>query len=328
VATLDVSTAVRALHGAGGGIPDAKLADIVALTQRADHAGAASRARAALDSGCSDVRVLMPFLFGVFDDRGPDALGSIFDVVRLALTDAFAIVRPEARKVAIVDSAVSGLLRAVVANIDFHEKTQSARYLAWASQGALSAGSASLEASAELRPAITRALGGPRRDARSATQLSELEARIRVHFSRVPLAPPPEPPDEDDEPAGAPDLPDDHGGRSALAAPARPAPAAAPAGAMVEVSPAMERFMASLDAFASLIDRGDVARAAIVADDIRRTTEAFDPKKYFPKLLLPYLRLQARHVQDLVATRESMDSGTWSALEQLYQADLDAFLAE
>jgi len=324
---LDVTTATRALQGAGADIPEAKLADIVQLVDRGDHATAASRAAAALGGGCTDVRVLAPFLFGVFSERGPDALGSIFDVAALALGERWPALRPERRKVAVTDSALAGLFRAVVANIDFHERTQSARYLAWAAQGALSAGSASLGASAALRPVMTRALGSGSREPRAAAQLSELEARVRAHFSRAP-PPPPDAPFADEDPAS-----DEHeaaGSPPPVAAPrSPPAPPPAPAaGPTIDVSPAMERFIAALDAFALLIERGDIARAAIISEDIRRTTEAFDPKKYFPKLLLPYLRLQARHVQDLLATRETMDGGTWSALEQLYLADLDSFLAE
>ena len=74
------------------------------------------------------------------------------------------------------------------------------------------------------------------------------------------------------------------------------------------------------------MDRGDYARAAIVASDINRIVESFDPRVYLPRLFAGFYRRLAGGVGDLSPHWESAESFSWKALEQLYQVDLDAFL--
>jgi hypothetical protein len=97
---------------------------------------------------------------------------------------------------------------------------------------------------------------------------------------------------------------------------------------VLELSPPMQLLLRRLAAFEKLTARGDLERAAIVAEDVRGTLESFDPRVYFPRLFSPYARAFANHVNDLAPYWDNLGSPSWRALDQLYRLDLDAFLAE
>jgi hypothetical protein len=110
---------------------------------------------------------------------------------------------------------------------------------------------------------------------------------------------------------------------------ARAVSASPPQGArMIEVSPALEDFLQKLAAFEQLIERGDMTKAAVVAEDVRRVVESFDPRVYLPNVLAPHFRLLASNVEELSPFWEGMDSPQWRALEQLYRVDLEAFVGD
>jgi hypothetical protein len=80
--------------------------------------------------------------------------------------------------------------------------------------------------------------------------------------------------------------------------------------------------------FDTLIGRGDYAKAAIVANDIRYTLEHFDPVTYLPQLFAEYFKALHRAITDIAPFWQKNDTPTWHALEQVYRTDLDAFLEE
>ena len=95
---------------------------------------------------------------------------------------------------------------------------------------------------------------------------------------------------------------------------------------MIEVSPALARFILKLEAFAGLVERGEMGKAAIVARDIKAAVDDFDPRVYLPALLAPHFRLLSAHIEAIAPHWAAAGSPAWEALEQLYKVDLDAFL--
>lgn len=322
--TFDTTLAMRVLDGPGADAAESVLREIQDLSGRSEYQAAAERAAGALRDGASDVRVLTPFLLGVFLERGPAALPAVLDVLRAALTERWAALRPEARKARVVDSALSGFFRSMVVQIDFHEKMADATFRAWARADAVTVGRPSLEASSALRAAIDAVID----KARSTVQLSEVEVRIRAQWNRVAAPPPvvvvakPEPPpeEEEEEAAAEPE-------QAPAPRPQKPPAETSAAAPTLEISPAMVIFLRKLDAFEALVARGDLERAAVVAEDVRSALESFDPRVYFPRLLSSYSRVLAAHVNEIAPHWESIGSPPWRALEQLYRVDLDAFLA-
>jgi hypothetical protein len=71
-----------------------------------------------------------------------------------------------------------------------------------------------------------------------------------------------------------------------------------------------------------------MAKAAVVAYDVRRALEGFDPKVYLPKLLSSYFSVLSTHVDQLAPHWEGAGSASWQSLESFYQVDLEAFVGE
>ena len=89
---------------------------------------------------------------------------------------------------------------------------------------------------------------------------------------------------------------------------------------------ALKSLSKKLETFEHLITKRDFTKAALVAKDIKHLIETFNPTSYFPKLFTNYLSLTAKHISTLSEEWENADSLTWNSLEQLYHADLDAFI--
>jgi hypothetical protein len=81
-----------------------------------------------------------------------------------------------------------------------------------------------------------------------------------------------------------------------------------------------------LKAFEVLVERGDFQKAALVSDDVLRTLEDFDPRRYLPELFSSFGALLNRHVGDIQEHWERKDSMEWRTLSQFYQVDLGAFV--
>lgn len=311
---LDIHSAIKALAGPGADAPDARLRELIHLVDTGDAGGAAERSAVMIRAGVTDIRPLTYFAFGLFLDRGPFALAEIFDLMHAALEDHWSALRPQEKKDRLVGSALSWLFRTMIQHIEYHARMDDERFTEWRKADAPTAGGPALHAASLLRAAMASRLGVPR----ATDLLSELEARIRTHWNRpaaAPLRAVPPPPEPE---ARAPEIAD-----RADPPPAHDPPASTGG---IEVSPAMALFLRKLSAFEILLDRGELGRAALVAEDINRTLDAFDPRIFLPKLLSPYFRLLSTRSLDLAGARDAHDPGSWRALEQLFLVDLDAFL--
>jgi hypothetical protein len=90
-----------------------------------------------------------------------------------------------------------------------------------------------------------------------------------------------------------------------------------------EVSDAMRLLQKKMDAFQYLVAKRDYQKAAVVADDIERLIEQFNPLIYLPKVFTRHFSLYAKVSTSLDDNR---DGGSFRILEKLYQTNLEAFL--
>lgn len=92
------------------------------------------------------------------------------------------------------------------------------------------------------------------------------------------------------------------------------------------VSPAFTALVAKLRAFEELVQRGRLAKAAVVAADVRAIVASFDPLACFPALFASHYRTLAGVSDELNSLSNDSGQPSWYALEQLYRVDLAAFL--
>lgn len=353
--TLDPSVLDGPLKAAAPGVIDLAVEDssvhrVSQLAHRGEVLEAARQAEALLADRVYDVRIIGYFLFGLFLERGINYLPDLLHRIRDLLGDDFAALGPNRKKARVVDAVMLWLFQSIDARIRFHAEFRDDTWQAWlaAAKPALSMSIA--DAAAEVQIAANARLEDPQCLAALARvqrwASSDLNRALNRggqsgqsgRFAPIELSPE-EPPTPTPAPAPAP------------AAPPAPAPAAPPASARPTrttlvgtgkasaavrqpqpepwgTSPAMTALLEKMRAFEALVARGDFAKAAIVASDVRYLMEHFDPVTYLPQLFADYLKALYRANAEMEPYWQMDGTPAWHALEKLYRASLDAFLDE
>jgi hypothetical protein len=108
--------------------------------------------------------------------------------------------------------------------------------------------------------------------------------------------------------------------------PASPAARVSPPGE--RESPALAALRHKLQGFQVLVQRGELAKAAIIARDVQQVIERFDPVEFLPSLFAGYFRTMSQHLDELLPHLSEPDGTPWQVLSRFYQADLDGFIEE
>lgn len=84
--------------------------------------------------------------------------------------------------------------------------------------------------------------------------------------------------------------------------------------------------MRKITAFGRLVRRRDYKRAAIVAADVLKSFESFDPRLYLPSVFTPFFVVLTQHGEKIEPLMQESDGLSSRALRHLYEVDLDAFV--
>ena len=311
-----------------GEAADARLPQVRSLSNKGDYEQAARIAEAILTDGAGDFQAFSRYLFGVFLAKGFVVLPRILG----AFGRACGVVFADGDRKASLEAEISlgWLCRTVRDRVDFHLAQKDAVWRRWVDASDAALCDAIVEACAQLAGVVGAALPG----SQSLESVAGLGAFARGTLRGLvprPLPPAPTPPapepvavaePEPEAPAIEEEDPEE------TRAPARLERGNRRAGSDDDDAPAMRLLRQKLAAFQELVDRGDHGRAAIVARDLERVIEHFDPRVYLPRLFAPYFRRLASSGEALTPFWEGEGSLGWRALEQLYQVDLEAFLEE
>jgi len=115
------------------------------------------------------------------------------------------------------------------------------------------------------------------------------------------------------------------GGRPVRAGSPDDPPADPPDDPLTIGSPALATLQAKLRGFQDLIARGELAKAAIVASDVRAVLANFDPVAFFPAMFAGYFKALHQVIDELTPYFDGVDLPSWHALDSYYRADMRAF---
>jgi hypothetical protein len=309
-----------------GEAADARLPQVRSLSNKGDYEQAARIAEAILADGAGDFQAFSRYLFGVFLAKGFVVLPRVLGAFGRACEAVFA---DGDRKAALeAETSLGWLCRTLRDLIDFHLAQRDVVWRRWVDASDPALCDAIVEACAQLARVVGAAVPG----SQSLESMASLGAFARGTLrGLVPRPPPPAPPAP--EPVAVVE-PEPEASAIAEEEPGEPrAPVRLErgnrrAGSDEDDAPAMRLLRQKLAAFQELVDRGDLGRAAIIARDLERVIEHFDPRVYLPRLFAPYFRRLASSGEALTPFWEGEGSVGWRALEQLYQVDLEAFLEE
>ena len=266
-----------------------------------------------MDGGVYDIRPISMYLWAVFSENGLAALSDIFDTLGVLVTTNLEGVGPSQRKIDHVAKRITWLMQKLTDSIEYHEVRHSEEWEKWSQELAPAAIDTALQRLAALETSL---------DDRFATvrpAFQKLSARLRVVSLAFRI--PAHAPVSIASPVIASMRPPTHGrAQDELTVDARLGRAE------VGVSHEFFALIQKLEAFSKLVKKGDLARAAIVADDLMQTIDAFDPRKYFPELFSDFSELLSKHIDVLTNHWQDRDSPSWKAHSQFYRVDLKRFV--
>jgi hypothetical protein len=350
---LDPSVLDGPLQAAPPGMIDLAVEDssvhrVSQLAHRGEVLEAARQAEALLADRVYDMRIIGYFLFGVFLERGINYLPDLLRRVRDLLGDDFSALGPNRKKMRVVDAVLLWLFQSIDARIRFHAEFRDETWQGWLAASKPSLSMSISDAAAEVQIAANARLDDPQCIAALARVQRWASSDLGRALTRQAPGPGPaqgrpaaswhsEPsvelaPEESGATPIGPVAP--HAARSTRTTLVGTGQAASQSRAHVQAgepvggSPAMAALQAKMRTFEILVGRGDHAKAAIVASDIRHTIEHFDPVVYLPQLFADYFKALHRAIAEIAPHWQDSDSPSWHALELLYRTDPDAFLDE
>lgn len=326
---LNANSLQFAFANGAGALPEPVAENLLSRLNSGDYLAAARLASAAFQDGCTDVRCIAAMLLGTFVERGPESIPEIFSMIRYLLGDGWNALEPTSRKSVMADGALTQVLRSIKTLIDFHESVRDRVWEQWRTTIGERLRPDSEQVGRELERAILR-LGEHNR---SAVALAALQTKISAAFTLAGSTESSRA--KSSEAASALDV--DH---TAVAESEETSALGTQDGLStgsvggndslvpdcVEISPELARFIQQLEAFAVLVERGDLTRAAIVAYDVRKTIESFDPVRFLPSLFASHFQLLGSKIDQIAVLWEQEGTPQWQVLVQHYRADLRGFV--
>ncbi|RKH00129.1 type VI secretion system protein IglI family protein [Corallococcus carmarthensis] len=301
---------------------DQRFLTVADLVQREAYAEAADAIEALDAEGAYEVRLSAYYLFAALREDGlvrlPDALEVLVALARAAAEEVSQGEGKDKSKPAVLlNKALTWLFQTLLSALKYHHGKKDAGWEAWTK------GFTDGKRKDALRgiQTLQAALEGPA-FRNGAQGLAGLGQWLRETTQERAAAP---------APAAEPSKPAAPAkGRGAKSA----APPAAPASPFPRTTGPLQlrgsahllELCDKLKAFEVLVERGDFQKAAMVSDDVLRTLEDFDPRRYLPELFTSFGALLNRHVGDIQEHWERKDSMEWRTLSQFYQVDLGAFV--
>jgi hypothetical protein len=293
---------------------DERLGKVNDLVARSAYTEAGREAEALLREGLHDVRLVGPYLLGLFLDKGLESLPAVFQSLSSTLLRNWEFFGPRERKDVFADVGLRWLLKLLNKHLEHHERLKDETWQRWRSPSQREPLEQALALSEEIFSAIGRVMPRNGSEAPFRRLAQWLEGHLRALPSEAP-APEDAPSDEVSEEDSAP-------------AEDEPPRVSASAGPTIPVSPALADLMRKLAAFDALLARQDFVRASVVAADVLALLERFDPRVYLPLVFSRFFSGLSRHAEEVETLLQNTESLSFRALDQLYRVDLDAFLAQ
>jgi hypothetical protein len=300
---------------------DPQLADIANLAQEREFAEAGKRVGMLLDDGIYDLRLIPYYLFHHFEKDGIEGLKAIFQTFTAILKENWPAFGPEKNKDQHADAALSWFAKNLNKEFKHHEKFNDRTYKAWIRTAKDNKLAGVVEAGQALRAAVVEAIDAPTgleyldrslrwiadtsTFLREGSQATTAGAELNVDQS------------SESKSAQAELAGKENASQTMNAEPSMP---------LVEGSQLMKELLRRLQVFAVLVENGEHFKASLVAMDIDKRLNEFDPMEYFPKLFSTYTRLMSQHIGTIASFWQSQESLAWKATKKFYEVDLQSFI--
>lgn len=308
--------------------PDLRVDDVADLVGNGAYGEAARMAEALLREGVYDVRLISPYLFGLFHEEGLKAMPVIFRSLLTTLTESWGAFGPPEKKVILTANGLRWLFKTINKHLLHHEKVKDARWKQLCEPGNRAPLEEALPLVGKLLAVFEEALP----NSGCEKLFRPLVTWLTEHLRALPA---PSVLEEEEPPALEESTPEQEEGEEETEPAPSPAPAVRRAASPppptepgLPISPPMELLLRKLEAFNVLIERQDFVKASIVAADVLATVERFDPRLYLPMIFSRFFAGLSSHADTLEPFLQNTETLAFRSLDQLFRVDLDVFLAQ
>ena len=303
---------------------DERLERVTGLVSKSAYGDAARVAEELLAGGLYDVRLVGPYLMGLFLEGGMQAMPSIFHSLSQTLMGNWQSFGPRERKDVYADGGLRWLFKVLNKHIEHHERLKNDTWQRWSAASNREPLEQALTLSEEIFSSFGRVM--PRNGCEAPFR--RLTQWLEGHLQTLPTPPPAAPEAVPEEPASEQSELEEASAPVSRPAVVEAPRAAAPPGPVVPVSPALAQLIRKLSAFDTLMEKQDFRRAGVVAADVLHLMEHFDPRVYLPSLFSRFFAGLSTHAEDVEPLLHNTETLSFRALDQLYRVDLEAFLAQ
>jgi hypothetical protein len=302
---------------------DERLEKVNGLVARSAYVEAAQAAEALLRQGLYDVRLVGPYLLGLFLEGGLGAMPVVFHSLSSTLLRNWQFFSPRVRRDVFADGGLRWLLKVLNRHLEHHERLKDATWQRWRDPSNREPLAQALALSEEIFSAFGSVM--PRNGCEAPFR--RLTQWLENHLQSLPdpqaeFEPEPEPePESESESEVEEEASEPPPSKAAHARGGQ-----APQGPVLPVSPALAELMRKLAAFDTLVERQDFRKASVVAADVLTLVERFDPRVYLPMIFSRFFAGLSTHAETVEPLLQGTDALSFRALDQLYRVDLDAFL--
>ena len=308
---------------------DPRFQEIASLAEQGEFMQSADKTEEVLREDIYDIRLIGYYLYGCFLKDGLPGLIEILEVAKGLFGESWAAIGPTKKKENHAQNGMAWFFSKLLERLKYDEEKKSPEWKVWIQKVTADDAARMIELIGEFRGTMSAVVP----NAPKVYDMLPKVADWATSFQKmVYVAPPPEPEPAPEAAPATEAAPADAGGDAFAGG---PAPAggsmmmgggAVPTFPVVEGSFMLKELIARLEAFDTLVQRGEIAKAAILSSDVLNAIEKFDPRAYFPKLFSAFYSRLAPNVQKLAPWWERKDSMGWQALEQLYKVDIQAFV--
>lgn len=309
---------------------DERLLAIIDLFDKRKFALAADKAQELADAGVFDIRPLSYLLFVAFYEDGIAALGSVFDVVTAALGPQAKVIGPQKNQQSFFAKRLVWLFTTIADHLAYYRKEGGADWDRTRAGLTIDSLADILDRGKQVDTALTTAA-----HEKTAMVLATLMGALRTLAAELEVADQAaknsavetssSEEDEDEIDSDTEKHEEDSEEQPERVAKVHVGNFGKRA-VKLDVSSQFMDLLAKLRAFEELVGKGDLMKAAVVAEDVQNSIESFDPRVYFPSAFSRFSELLSHHSEELGEHIENRDSFAWKTMSQFYKVDLEKFV--
>ncbi|MBU2453055.1 MAG: hypothetical protein KJ668_07060, partial [Proteobacteria bacterium] len=307
---------------------DPRFSDIAGRVQEGDFSSAAAQAQSIIEAGIYDIRIICYFLYGFFDETGPESFKDIFNAMGMIFRENWESIGPLKNKIKHTKNSFNWFFKQAYKILESENKKKGDKWQAWIENTSAGAIGEALKISQALQQDIRNVL--EEQSAAVVDGMIKTTTWLDSFFHLVYQEPEVQETVEsnaDDSPK--PDNKKEH----------QPSQIDAESGPEDSTqfkepyqmqegwqSYPLQLLLKKMDVFERLVKENKTTGAALVANDINQIINHFDPQIYFPNLFSKFTRQFAINTEKLLAFNGCHDTAVWQSMEKLYHVDMKSFV--